>query len=401
MITTFQTRKAGDVMKKLTAITASVVIISTVYAVTEETTKTTETVRQQPGIEVAFVLDTTGSMSGLIDAAKQKIWSIANTLATTEPAPQIKMGLVGYRDRGDEYVTRHLALTDDIDAVYEFLMDFAANGGGDGPESVNQALHEAVNKMEWSTDNKTYKVIFLVGDYPPHMDYDNDVKYPESCKLAAEKGIIINTIQCGTYADTTPIWQDIAKKAEGQFFCVDQSGSAIVQATPFDANLAELSVRLDSTRIFYGSQEEIAEQTIRVERGDKLYEMASAGAKATRTIFNASEAGSDNFLGGRELVMDVSSGQIDLDKLETDQLNERLQEMTPQQRKEYVAQMAAERNRIQKQIEELSLKRQDYIKQKIQKNNLNDTDSLDNQLYECIKGQANKKNIIYSDGPVY
>ncbi len=387
-------------MKSMIVIAAAVAIISTVYAVTEESPKTTETI-QQPSIEVVFVLDTTGSMSGLIDAAKQKIWSIANTLAMTEPAPQIKMGLVGYRDRSDEYVTKHLALTDDLDAVYEFLMGFVANGGGDGPESVNQALYEAVNKMNWSTDDETYKVIFLVGDYPPHMDYDNDVKYPESCKLAAEKAITINTIQCGTYTDTTPIWRDIAKKAEGQFFCVDQSGSAIVQATPFDENLAELSRQMDNTRIFYGSQEEIAEQVNRAERGDKLYEMAPAGAKAARAKFNASEAGSDNFLGSRELVMDVSSGQIDLEKLEIDQLDERLQKMTTQQRKEYVAKMTEERSQIQKQIEEVSLKRQNYIKQQIQEQNLNNTDSLDHQLYECIKDQANQKNIVYSDGPVY
>jgi Mg-chelatase subunit ChlD len=388
-------------MKKAIAIVMAAVIIPMVYVLAEEANETTEIIRQKPRIEVAFVLDTTGSMSGLINAAKEKIWSIANTLAMTEPAPQIKMGLVGYRDRGDEYVTKHLALTDDLDAVYEFLIGFSANGGGDGPESVNQALYEAVTEMNWSTDDETYKVIFLVGDYPPHMDYDNDVKYPESCKLAAEKAIIINTIQCGTYADTTPVWQDIAKKAEGQFFCVDQSGSAIVQVTPFDANLAELSLRLDNTRIFYGSRKEIAEQVSRVKRGDKLYETASAGAKATRAKFNASEAGSDNFLGGRELVMDVSSGRIDLDKLETGQMDERLQKMTPQQRKEYVTQMAEERSRIQKQIEEISLKRQNYIKQQIQKQNLNDTDSLDHQLYKYIKDQANKKNIVYSEGPVY
>jgi Mg-chelatase subunit ChlD len=388
-------------MKKAIVIVMAVVIIPAVYVLAEEANETAETMRQQPRIEVVFVLDTTGSMSGLINAAKEKIWSIANTLAMTEPAPQIKMGLVGYRDRGDEYVTKHLALTDDLDAVYELLMCFSANGGGDGPESVNQALYEAINEMNWSTDDETYKVIFLVGDYPPHMDYDNDVRYPESCKLAAEKAIIINTIQCGTYADTTPVWQDIAKKAEGQYFCVDQSGSAIVQATPFDANLAELSRLLDDTRMFYGSREEIAEQTSRAERGDKLYEMAPLGAKAARAKFNASEAGSDNFLGGRELITDVSSGRIDLDKLGTDQMDERLQKMTIEKRKEYVAQMAEERSRIQKQIEEISLKRQNYIKQQIEKQNLNDTDSLDHQLYKCIKNQANKKNIIYSEGPVY
>ena len=97
-----------------------------------------------PSIEVMFVLDTTGSMSGLIAAAKEKIWSIANTLASADPAPEIKMGLVGYRDRGDAYITTFTALFDDLDAVYTQLMRFQADGGGDTPESVNQALYEAV-----------------------------------------------------------------------------------------------------------------------------------------------------------------------------------------------------------------------------------------------------------------
>ncbi|MFA5424058.1 MAG: vWA domain-containing protein [Phycisphaerae bacterium] len=388
-------------MKSMIMITATVLIISTAYAATEETAETTKTVTQQPRIEVVFVLDTTGSMGGLIDAAKQKIWSIANTLAMTEPVPQIKMGLVGYRDRGDEYVTKHFALTEDLDAVYEFLAAFKANGGGDTPESVNQAINEAVTDMKWSTDGKTYRVIFLVGDCPPHMDYGDDVKYAESCKLAAEKGIVVNTIQCGRHLETTPIWQDISKRAEGQFFCVEQSGSAIVQSTPFDANLVELSVKLDNTRLFYGSEEDMAEQIRRIERSDKLYEMAPVGASAARAKFNASKAGADNFLGRQELVTDVSSGEVDLDKIETEQLDERLQKMTSQERKEYVAKMVAQRSVIQKQIEELSQKRQEYIKQQIEKDNLNDKDSLDHQLYECIKSQAGKKDIVYTDGPVY
>src|SRR5580765_6465297 len=100
-----------------------------------------------PEIEVAFVLDTTGSMGGLIQAAKEKIWAIANTLATTKPAPHIKLALVAYRDRGDDYVTRRTDLTDDLDVVYKELMGLQAQGGGDGPESVNQALHEAVTKI--------------------------------------------------------------------------------------------------------------------------------------------------------------------------------------------------------------------------------------------------------------
>lgn len=384
----------------LTAVTVITLIGMCVSA--EQAPKVTEKIQEyRPEIEVVFVLDTTGSMSGLIEAAKQKIWSIANTFVMTEPAPKIKMGLVGYRDRGDSYVTKHFSLTDDIDAVYTFLMGFSANGGGDTPESVNQALHEAVTKMQWSDDEDTYKVIFLVGDCPPHMDYADDIKFPETCKLAVTKGIAINTIQCGNHGHTTPIWQQIAKSAEGQFFRVDQGGSAIVEATPYDDNLADLSRRLDGTRLYYGSEDEIAGKYRRAEEAEMLYNSAPASAIASRAKFNSSKSGEDNFAAGQELVMDVENGKVDLDKLEEDKLDERLRKMTLDERKGYVAKKAVERSEIQKQIEEISKKRQQYIQQKISKKNLNEKDSLDKQLYECIKTQAAQKNIEYTDGPVY
>src|SRR6266581_3034562 len=69
----------------------------------------------KPRLEVCFVLDTTGSMSGLIEGAKQKIWSIANEMISAKPTPEIRLGLIGYRDRGDEYVTKVFVLTDDLD----------------------------------------------------------------------------------------------------------------------------------------------------------------------------------------------------------------------------------------------------------------------------------------------
>src|SRR6266513_219556 len=78
----------------------------------------------KPQIEVCFVLETTGSMSGLIEGAKQKIWSIANEMISAKPTPELKIGLVGYRDRGDSYVVRSFGLTDDIDAMYGHLRDF-------------------------------------------------------------------------------------------------------------------------------------------------------------------------------------------------------------------------------------------------------------------------------------
>ena len=184
--------------------------------------------QQANKIELVFALDTTGSMGGLIQAAKEKIWSIATNMAQAESAPEIRIGLVGFRDRGDAYVTKVIDLSTDLDSIYAQLMDFSAAGGGDTPESVNQALYDAVHKMSWSNEQDAYKVIFLVGDAPPHMDYQDDVKYPESIKAAAAKGIMLNTIQCGQDRITLAQWKNRAALSGGAFFNVNQNGSAVV-----------------------------------------------------------------------------------------------------------------------------------------------------------------------------
>ena len=65
----------------------------------------------------------------------------------------------------------------------------------------------------------------LVGDAPPHMDYQGEVQYPASCRAAAENGLIVNTIQCGSMGGTRQVWQEIARRAEGEYFAIDQSAA--------------------------------------------------------------------------------------------------------------------------------------------------------------------------------
>src|SRR6187402_857826 len=148
----------------------------------------------KPTVEVAFVLDTTGSMSGLIEGAKRKIWSIATTIVDSNPDAEIRMGLVAYRDIGDDYVTRKVELTRDIQDLYARLLELKARGGGDWPESVNEALDVAVNKLQWTSGGDTRRIVFLVGDAPPHMDYEQDAKYPLTLKVAKQKDIIVNAV---------------------------------------------------------------------------------------------------------------------------------------------------------------------------------------------------------------
>ena len=352
-------------------------------------------------IEVVFVLDTTGSMGGLIQAAKEKIWSIATTMASAKPAPEIRMGLVAYRDRGDAYVTRVVDLSSDLDSMYATLMDFQADGGGDGPESVNKALYDAVNSVSWSQDPKAYKVVFLVGDAPPHMDYQDDVKYPETIAAAIQKGIVINAIQCGTLDDTTHQWQQIAQLARGEYFQVDQAGSAVAIATPFDRKLAELSAAIDETRLYYGSKEDKAEQERKVAAGAKLAATSSVESLARRAEFNASASGTTNMLGKQELVDAVSSGRIRLADIERDHLPEPLQALPPAAQQAAIDEMAGKRQALMTEINEVSKERADYLRKKVEESGGAEK-SLDAQLYKAVREQAKDKGLSYeADAPAY
>ena len=75
-------------------------------------------VSKRPRVEVAFVLDTTGSMGGLIEGAKRRIWSVARRIGEGQPRPDLRIALVAYRDKGDLYVTQVHDFTSDMDAVW-------------------------------------------------------------------------------------------------------------------------------------------------------------------------------------------------------------------------------------------------------------------------------------------
>lgn len=361
-------------------------------------------VNQQAKIEAVFVLDTTGSMGGLIEAAREKIWSIASSMASADPAPEIRLGLVAYRDRGDDYVTRTIDLSDDLDSVYSRLMAFQAAGGGDGPESVNQALYEAVNGISWSRDQDTYRVVFLVGDAPPHMDYQDDVKYTVTMELAKEKNIFINTIQCGTNNRTTPMWQHIAQLGNGKYFRVDQSGSAVAINTPFDKKIAEVSRALDDTHLLYGSKEEKDKQQERVLARESIYAGASDASMARRSEFNLKPSGRKNLFGGKDLLEEVvvtGSGAVDLSGVRQEELPEVMQAMSPAEQEEFVAEKSRQRKQLVSELRQLNQQRSDYISNEISKRD-GIEDSLDEKIYGSVTEQAGSKGYRFdAEAPAY
>jgi Mg-chelatase subunit ChlD len=344
----------------------------------------------QPRTEVCFVLDTTGSMSGLIEGAKQKIWSIANEMISARPTPELRLGLVGYRDRGDESVTRSFDLTNDIDAIYGQLQSFHAGGGGDTPESVNEALQEAVRKMSWSADKKVLKIIFLVGDAPPHMDYAQGPKYPQVCQEAVKKDLIVNTVQCGGIADTTPVWKEIAQLSEGSYAAISQSGNMAVIATPVDGELAELNRKLGTTLVAYGDV--TARRMVRSKQ--VAAEAAPAAVAADRLAFNARYGVAVQ--GEGELLDSLSSGKVKLESLKKDELPVELRNLDEKALKAEIEKKQKERSEVQARIQKLSKERDEFlVADRKRLAEQGKSDSFDEKVATAIRAQAARKNIEY------
>lgn len=374
----------------------SFIIISLIFGVTCVLASASQVVKEKSApkrIEVCFVLDTTGSMGGLIEAAKQKIWSISNEIVKAKPTPELKIGLVAYRDRGDEYITKPYSLTDDIDSVYGHLMEFRADGGGDTPESVNEALAVAVHQMSWSKDPSVLKIIFLVGDAPPHMDYPHDVLYLATCQEAVKKDIIINTVECGNAEDTAAEWKKIAGLAEGQFVAIGQTGDVAVISTPMDKQLADLNIEIGKTLVPYGKVAEQDEVMAKQARSESSFAtVGAAPAASDRLLYNINT--NKAVQGSNELVADYQSDATILGKIKPTDLPASLQNQSSEKVEAYLKQKQAERTELQKKIGEISRQREQYLADE-RKKAAGSKDSFDAEVAKILRDEAAKKGITY------
>lgn len=317
----------------------------------------------KPVVEVAFVLDTTGSMGGLIEGAKRKIWSIATAIVDCNPDADIRMGIVAYRDIGDDYVTKKVELTRDIQDLYAQLLEPKARGGGDWPESVNEALDVAVNKMQWSPGRDSTRIVFLVGDAPPHMDYAQDTKYPITLAVAKQKDIIVNAVLAGNARDTERVWRDIAQHGNGEFIPIPQDGGQVVTIeTPYDGDIIILQREINGTVIPYGPR---ALQKRTESKTQQLASVAAASpARASEMasyINKRSKLTSEAVTGDGDLVADVAAGRNDMAKVKDDELPDNLRAMKPDERSAEINKQITQRKALNEQLAALVAKRDKYV----------------------------------------
>jgi hypothetical protein len=345
----------------------------------------------RPAVEVAFVLDTTGSMGGLIEGAKRKIWSIATAIVDSNPDAEIRMGLVAYRDIGDDYVTKTFDLSTDIQDLYANLLELKARGGGDWPESVNEALDVAVNRLHWTPADDTRRIVFLVGDAPPHMDYAQDTKYPTTLAVAKQKDIIVNAVLAGSARDTERVWRDIARAGNGRFIAIPQDGGQVVIIeTPYDDDIIILQKEINGTVIPYGSHE------LQRHTEDKTQQLSRAAASAPSQasemasyLNKRAKVSSEAVTGEGDLVSDVAAGRTKIGTVKDEELPAKLRALTQEQRIRELDNQMKQRKALNEKLAALVASRDKYVAEQRDKSPPK-ASSFDRVVEDTLKAQIKR-----------
>jgi hypothetical protein len=214
--------------------------------------------RSAPALDIVFLLDATGSMGDEIDQLTATVDSVAGRIAQLPGSPDVRFGLTVYRDEGDAFVTGTYDLTGDLAAFRAALTDVRADGGGDYPEALDEALAEALGTPSWRDPATTTQLVFLVADAPPHVDRQVDQAYPASVVDAVSRGIKVFPIASSESDDQAEaVFRQIAAGTGSRFvFLSYGAGGAAVGAnsdisgTDYEElSLDDLVVRLVSEEL--------------------------------------------------------------------------------------------------------------------------------------------------------
>ena len=177
-----------------------------------------------PNVDLAFVVDATGSMGDEIEYLKSELLDVIQQVRNSNPSLNIRTGSVFYRDQGDEYVTRTSEFTTNTETTMDFIGNQRAGGGGDFPEAVHTAVEQGLG-LDWSEDAIT-RIMFLVLDAPPHYEEGVISELQDYIQKAAEQGIkVIPVTASGIDKNTEFLMRFFSMGTNGTYvFITDHSG---------------------------------------------------------------------------------------------------------------------------------------------------------------------------------
>jgi hypothetical protein len=332
-------------------------------------------------VDLVICLDTSGSMQGLIDAARQKLWSVVSELATATPTPDLRVALLTYGSPGNNatgHVVLQSDLTRDLDLISEKLFALGTRGG---EEYVGRVVAHALTHLSWSGP-LTLKVLFVAGN--ESADQDSVKPFREQAKAAASRGITVNAIYCGGADDGDASgYRELASLGKGRFAHIDHNHGTVAVTTPYDAELAKLSAEINKTYVAYGS---IAKEAVKRQVAqDANAEAAGAPAAAERA---SAKAGGLYRNSAWDLVDRMGEEGFDLDAIPVKDLPEEMQEMKPDARLAYLQKKKADRAAIRARIQELTKQRDAFVRAEMDKKQLDDSRALDRALKDAIREQA-------------
>ncbi|SKB08497.1 von Willebrand factor type A domain-containing protein [Prosthecobacter debontii] len=346
---------------------------------------------QEALVQIAILLDTSSSMNGLIEQAKTQLWKIVNEFNDAkqgDKTPVVQVALYEYGNNGlsvgSNYIRQVLPFTRDLDKVSEQLFKLTTNGGD---EYCGAVIREALDKLAWDKDGQVYKAIFIAGNEPFTQ---GPVNSQDACKAAIQKGVVVNTIHCGNQGDgENGGWRTGAALAEGRFLTIDQDKAIVHIEAPQDKEITQLSIELNKTYIMYGKDgHRGASNQVAQDSNASFYE--KAGAAVQRALTKASSNYSNT---GWDLVDANKKAGVKLDKIPEAELPIELKDLAPEKRQAYLDAKAAEREKIQTQINKLNEERQKYVAEKAKESGADDT--LDKAMVKAVREQAAKKAITF------
>lgn len=315
---------------------------------------------QRPTVDVAILLDTSNSMDGLISQAKAQLWTIVQQFSKAKKSgqtPTLRVALFEYGNMGlpasEGYIRQVVPLSDDLDKLSESLFGLTTNGGD---EYCGQVIDVAVKSLDWSKEPNGYKAIFIAGNEPFTQ---GPVDYKNACKLAIERGVVVNTIHCGNGDEGRQgMWQEGAKLAEGESFNIDQDRAVVQIKCPQDEIIIRLNAELNQTYLWYGSEE--VRQLNCAKQKEQDANAAGVGA-STLSARAAAKATSSYRNLNRDLVDTLREDKEVLGRVRPEDFPEPMQKMSTEERETYVKEMDAKRAKIQEQIAKLSQERDAYL----------------------------------------
>jgi hypothetical protein len=340
-------------------------------------------------IDVVLCLDVSGSMGGLIDSAKTRLWDIVNELAKVKPTPQLRVSLYSYGHStypaNNGWVRKEVDLSTDLDEIYRKLNALTINGG---EEYVARVSHAALVEQKWSEDPGALKIVFVCGNEPATQD--PSIKVDIVAELAKKKGIVVNTIYCSWgHPEEIKGWQDFALQCKGKFAIIEHNKQVVQVQTPFDKGMVELNEKLNKTYIAYGRMgyEKAANQLAQDANAAKAGAQANASRIATK--------GGELYKNGEWCVVSrlLENPKFDITKIPEADLPEDLKKLKPDERVALVKKKAEERAKINKEISELSTKRQKYLETEMKKHASDADKALDGALKKILREQAKEKGI--------